>query len=244
MNAVTEVMDELRKALALVDQLGNARDKAECELAELQRRTSEALAQAVEWQRERDDARATWEAVCINLNDVEAERDRLRDELAEANARRDDLRTALEWSNEERDRLQRERDEAIKARDQYLRERDQARLAEERARESLEELDEAIYDCLPSDDDGDAPLDCVERAADQLRALAQERDEARAEVEMLRGVDCCANGDGPCGVCRKCAFRRGAEAMRLACQQWCRAWENDGNAIADALADLRVEDKP
>ncbi len=112
MNAVTEVMDELRKALALVDQLGNARDKAECELAELQRRTSEALAQAVEWQRERDDARATWKAVCMNLNDVEAERDRLRDELAEANARRGDLRTALEWANEERDRLQRERDEA------------------------------------------------------------------------------------------------------------------------------------
>ena len=40
------------------------------------------------------------------------------------------------------------------------------------------------------------------------------------------------------------AFTRGAEEMRLACQQWCRAWENDGDAIADALADLRVEDKP
>lgn len=40
------------------------------------------------------------------------------------------------------------------------------------------------------------------------------------------------------------AYRRGADAMRLACQQWCRAWENDGNAIADALADLRVEDEP
>jgi hypothetical protein len=40
------------------------------------------------------------------------------------------------------------------------------------------------------------------------------------------------------------AFTRGAEEMRLACQQWCRAWENNGDAIADALADLRVEDKP
>ncbi len=39
------------------------------------------------------------------------------------------------------------------------------------------------------------------------------------------------------------AYRRGAEAMREACQQWCRAWENNGEAIADALADLRVEDK-
>ena len=133
--------------------------------------------------------------------------EKLREELAEANARRDDLRTALEWANEERDRLQRERDEhkakreeyaaearslrerlrdAYGERDQYLRERDQARLAEERARESLDELDEAIYDCLPSDDDGDTPLDCVEHAADQLRALAQERDEARREASDHR----------------------------------------------------------
>ena len=82
------------------------------------------------------------------------------------------------------------------------------------------------------------------RLANELAIAIAQRDEARAEVEMLRGVDCCANGDGPCGVCRKCAYRRGAEAMRLACQQWCRAWENNGEAIADALADLRVEDKP
>jgi chromosome segregation ATPase len=105
MNAVTEVMDELRKALALVDQLGNARDKAECELAELQRRTSEALAQAVEWQRERDEARDALFRADQDALRVEEERDRLRDELAEANARRGDLRTALQWANEERDRL-------------------------------------------------------------------------------------------------------------------------------------------
>jgi hypothetical protein len=37
------------------------------------------------------------------------------------------------------------------------------------------------------------------------------------------------------------AFTRGAEEMRLACQEWCRAWENNGEAIADALEDLRVE---
>ena len=50
----------------------------------------------------------------------------------------------------------------------------------------------------------------------------RERDEARASVAD--------------------AYRRGAEDMRLACQQWCRAWENNGEAIADALADLRVEE--
>ena len=38
------------------------------------------------------------------------------------------------------------------------------------------------------------------------------------------------------------AFTRGAEEMRLACQEWCRALENNGDAIADALADLRVEE--
>ena len=58
----------------------------------------------------------------------------------------------------------------------------------------------------------------------ELRRVLKERDEARASVAD--------------------AYRRGAEAMRLACQQWCRAWENNGEAIADALADLRVEDKP
>lgn len=54
----------------------------------------------------------------------------------------------------------------------------------------------------------------------------------------------------PVSACEKCrarqeevdAYRRGAEEMRLACQQWCRAWENNGDAIADALADLRVEE--
>lgn len=64
---------------------------------------------------------------------------------------------------------------------------------------------------------------CAEITEERDNAL-RERDEARASVAD--------------------AYRRGAEAMRLACQQWCRAWENNGEAIADALADLRVEDKP
>jgi hypothetical protein len=56
----------------------------------------------------------------------------------------------------------------------------------------------------------------------------------------------------PVSECRKCrarqeeadAYRRGVEAMRFASQEWCRARESNGAAIADALADLRVEDKP
>ena len=49
---------------------------------------------------------------------------------------------------------------------------------------------------------------------DRFNQAQRERDEARAEVEMLRGVGCLEDGDGPCGACRKCAYRRGAEAMR------------------------------
>jgi len=82
----------------------------------------------------------------------------------------------------------------------------------------------------------------LEWANEERDRLQSERDEARAEVqdyrEQLRKLPD-ANR-----VASQDAFRRGAEAMRLACQQWCRAWENNGDAIADALADLRVEDKP
>jgi len=208
MNAVTEVMDELRKALALVDQLGNARDKAECELAELQRRTSEALAQAVEWQRERDDARATWKAVCMNLNDVEAERDRLRDELAEANARRGDLRTALQWANEERDEARAElaglpawqkgceqalgdladAEEAIA---RLYTERDEARaLNAEWAQKA------ATWIASP---EAAQRLDGYRDLGQQVAEAQRERDEARADAST--------------------AYRRGAEAMREACAE-------------------------
>lgn len=58
---------------------------------------------------------------------------------------------------------------------------------------------------------------------EQLEQMTRERDEARASVSD--------------------AYRQGAEDMRLACQEWCRAWENNGNAIADALACLGLEVK-
>lgn len=55
--------------------------------------------------------------------------------------------------------------------------------------------------------------------ADALRGYAKrvfdERDEAQAEIEMLRGVGCREAKDGepesgPCGVCLRCAEERGA----------------------------------
>lgn len=53
------------------------------------------------------------------------------------------------------------------------------------------------------------------------RVAGEKYDQKCAEVDVLRGVGCNVDGDGPCGVCRKCAYRRGAEAMREACAQRC-----------------------
>lgn len=94
-------------------------------------------------------------------------------------------------------------------------------------------------------EDGDDLLEAV-------KELVRERDEARAEVKRLQGdvwslTTTLRNLPVPSpslmDACTE-AYKRGAEDMREACQQWCRAWENNGEAIADALADLRVEDKP
>jgi hypothetical protein len=46
------------------------------------------------------------------------------------------------------------------------------------------------------------------------RIAGDKHDQKCAEVDVLRGVGCEEDGDGSCGVCRKCAYRRGAEAMR------------------------------
>lgn len=53
------------------------------------------------------------------------------------------------------------------------------------------------------------------RMSDATLLLA-EVERLTAEVEVLRGVGCMEDGDGPCGVCRKCAFQRGVAAMREA----------------------------
>lgn len=100
------------------------------------------------------------------------------------------------------------------------------------------ERDEALARCETLRDLADVAA--YEQGVAQRRMMdaQRERDEARAEatsslamariadekhgwkcaeVDMLRGVGCMEDGDGPCGVCRKCAYRRGAEAMREAC---------------------------
>lgn len=75
--------------------------------------------------------------------------------------------------------------------------------------------------------------------------MSPELTEAYATIERLRRLaDEFSREARQAKADARTAFTRGAEEMREACQQWCIAWENDGEAIADALADLRVEDEP
>lgn len=62
----------------------------------------------------------------------------------------------------------------------------------------------------------------------------------QAEVEVLRGVDCMADGDGPCGVCLKCAR---AQAFDEAARKF---REHFPNQTARSLAFLRAlaKEKP
>jgi chromosome segregation ATPase len=114
----------------------------------------------------------------MNLNDVEAERDRLRDELAEANARRGDLRTALQWANEERDRLQRERDEARAEVDHW--------------RVKAEAYGNMVFGCGPVLEAAGHPIDCslpggkVKGVRIAVEALVLERDDARSLLLQAR----------------------------------------------------------
>ena len=82
--------------------------------------------------------------------------------------------------------------------------------------------------------------------ADSWRAkvaeVERERDAARAEAEMLRGVGCSEDGDGPCGVCRKCAYQQGAERMRKAAMG--AAWHSAAMGVHNKIRDLKIpEDK-
>jgi hypothetical protein len=65
----------------------------------------------------------------------------------------------------------------------------------------------------------------AERAELAVAALAAARAEGeaagraalQAELDVLRGVDCNAGGDGPCGVCLRCRHVAGlAEAVQIA----------------------------
>jgi len=106
----------------------------------------------------------------------------------------------------------------------------------------------------------------IEELEARMEVTARERDEARAEVERLsdasthwqvmlkreteeverleRLLEIERIGIRPIDEVRCDAYRRGAEAMREACVDWCKAWESDGEAIGDALADLWIPEEP
>jgi hypothetical protein len=90
----------------------------------------------------------------------------------------------------------------------------------------------------------------VEELEARLEVATRERDEARAEVERLYKANAkwiagwVRTGIEPNDVPHHESYRRGAEAMREACIDWCKAWENDGQSIADALADLPIPEEP
>lgn len=80
----------------------------------------------------------------------------------------------------------------------------------------LREIRERVQQSAPTWP-GSYAADCAWLVAqlDEARHCIDERNMARAEVEMLRGVGCDEDGDGPCGACLKCA-RRERDELRAA----------------------------
>lgn len=87
-----------------------------------------------------------------------------------------------------------ERERAVRAvsqeRASALAERNAAREAEEESREALKRLEDLILDRLPykyddGEDDDASPEECVEYAAQEIRFLIRQRDEARVRIGEL-----------------------------------------------------------
>jgi hypothetical protein len=78
----------------------------------------------------------------------------------------------------------------------------------------------------------------------KVAEVETERDEARAEVEMLRGVGCreAKAGEpesGPCGVCLRCAEERGAQWALRAMPRLRDIFRNVPKAARDVCVEAR-----
>ena len=63
-----------------------------------------------------------------------------------------------------------------------------------------------------------------ERLESENATLKAQLEQITAERDVLRGVDCEADGDGPCGVCIKC-YKRKLEQMQKPVTD--EEWENE-----------------
>lgn len=77
------------------------------------------------------------------------------------------------------------------------------------------------------------------------RIAGDKHDQKCAEVDVLRGVGCNVDGDGPCGACRKCAYRHGAEAMREAVDKVvCTKGIWDSSRLSARIEALPIPEEP
>jgi len=188
----------------------------------------------------------SYREMCLEVEALRAERDRLLDELAEANARRGDLRTALEWANEERDEARAE----IAGLPAWQKGCEQAlgdlADAEEAIARLYTERDEARAEVESLTDERDELLVRVADQGAELRATREVYNDARAELTRER------IGIRPVDEVRCDAYRRGAEAMRDECigaacgffmgtQGFCNG---DEDALEEVLEALPIPEEP
>jgi len=220
MNAVTEVMDELRKALA--------------ELEDCRARNADLRTMLEQVTRERDEARAAcpdcamWAERSARWHDdmqrAERERDEWRDKFLALNQTAGELCNACGWAF---------KIPGEPCRCEVVRERDEARADAERYLADLRRCASEPYERTRE-------LEALQAEVERLRTeVASSLAMASAEADVLRGFGCMEDGDGPCGVCRECfyrhGYRRGAEAMREACARWMSEREGISQWVYDDM---------
>jgi hypothetical protein len=114
--------------------------------------------------------------------------------------------------------------------------------ADPRPRAPLETMSEARFAALLDGLGAWSPRvkEAVYREVDAQRearaTAAQQLEMKTAEVEVLRGVGCRADGDGPCGVCLKCAHATAyAEGLQAALAIVRRRAGDDDDAVTSLI---------
>jgi chromosome segregation ATPase len=200
----------------------------------------EALSALIDgYRRERDEAinalhgvQASLQRKVRHCDEIEQERDNALRERDEARAEVEQLRKMahdFEVMREDRINCWRERAELMRVNKGVAR--------HGIITESVRQLTEL----LGTERQNTSANETTDAAAVEIKRLRAEAATLRKDYDSALEANVGLLDDAPWADVRR-AYRRGAEAMRFACQQWCRAWENNGEAIADALADLRVEE--